>query len=241
MRCYASIAPDDPLWFQQLRDEMLQRDMTHLPEHITAPTEYKLSQTLYGSLPKELCLAPGFRNPVLPVGHHLIWFNPALPTRELLPDGTDASQSPGGPWVRRMWAGGSIQLRPDDYYDKARGLTLDTAMVGAERIKEVRLRGQDDATKIFVTIERRFARLDRLKERYREAHGSLGRTSGLGRSQRYFEEQIRQDEGWGDAILKEERNLVFMKERTTAELEAIKAGNMAAVKYLDRTCRPLLP
>jgi hydroxyacyl-ACP dehydratase HTD2-like protein with hotdog domain len=220
---------------------MLQRDFTHLPEHITGPPESKLSRTLYGHLPTELCHTPGVNKPVLPVGHHLIWFNPAWPTSELLPDGTDVSQSPGSPWVRRMWAGGSIQLRPDDYYDKWRGLALDTAMAGVERIKDVRLRGQDGSAKIFVTIERSFARLDRLKEGYRAAHGSLGRTSGLARSLKYLEDQVRQDAPWGDAILKEERTLVFMKERMTAELEAIKAGEMAVVKYLDRASWPLLP
>jgi hydroxyacyl-ACP dehydratase HTD2-like protein with hotdog domain len=241
MRCYSSAGSDDPPWFQQLRTEMLQRDTIHLPEHITAPTEHKLTRTIYGVLPPECCHSPGFRSPVLPVGHHLIWFNPASPTQELLPDGTDTSHSPGGAWVRRMWAGGSISLKPDDYYDKTRGLTLDAVMAGAERIKDVQLRGQDDAAKIFVTIERRFAHLEKLKEGYREAHGSLGRGTGVVRGQIYFEEQMRQDEGWGDAILREERILVFMKERTAAEREAIKAGDMAAVKYLDRACRPLLP
>jgi hypothetical protein len=234
VRCYTSTDSDDPPWFQQLRAEMLQRDMTQIPEHITAPHEHKFSRTLYGFLPKEINQAPGSRNPVLPIGHHLIWFNPAWPTHELLPDGTDVSQSPGGPWVRRMWAGGSIQLRPDDYYHKKRGLTLDTEMAGVERIKDVRLRGQDHSAKIFVTIERRFARLEQLKEGHRETRGSLGRNGGLGNAMRYFGEQMQQDEGWGDAILKEERNLVFMKERTTAELEAIKAGEGTAVKYLDR-------
>jgi hypothetical protein len=140
-----------------------------------------------------------------------------------------------------MWAGGSIQLRPDDYYDKWRGLALDTPMVGVERIKDVRLRGQDESAKMFVTIERSFARLDRLKDAYREAHGSLGRTSGLLRALKYLEDQVRQDAPWGDAILKEERSLVFMKERTAAELEAIKAGEMAVVKYLDCASCPLQP
>jgi hydroxyacyl-ACP dehydratase HTD2-like protein with hotdog domain len=214
---------------------MLQRDFTHLPEHITGPPEHKLTQTLFGSLPAEFCHTPGVNKPIIPVGHHLIWFNPAWPTRELLPDGTDVSQSPGSPWVRRMWAGGSIQVRPDDYFDKWRGLALDTAMAGVERIKD----GQDDSAKILVTIERSFARLDRLKEGYKEAHGSLGRTSGLLKAMRYLEDQVRQDVPWGDAILKEERTLVFMKERTTAELEAIEAGEMAVVKYLDcASCPP---
>jgi hydroxyacyl-ACP dehydratase HTD2-like protein with hotdog domain len=177
----------------------------------------------------------------MPFGHHLIWFNPAVLTPELLPDGTDASQSPGGLWVRRMWAGGSIQLKPDDYFDQSRGCTMDTVMAGTEHIKHVRLHGEGDTAKVFVTIERRFARLDSVQSAYRAKHGSLGRYGGTQKVRNYLEQQARNVDGWGDAILKEERNLVFFKERTAAELEAVKAGQMATVKYLDRAYsrRPL--
>lgn len=232
--CASATDSDDPPWFQQLRAQMLQRGVTHLPEHLTVPHEYKLSQTLTGFLPREYCHPPGVRNPIVPFGHHLIWFNPSLPTCDLLPDGTDASHSPGGPWVRRMWAGGSIQAKPGDYFDKHRGFAVDAPMAGAEHIKHVRLRGQGDDAKIFVTIERRFTRVDTLKESYRIQRGSLGRASGLRRIQAYFEDQLRSDDPWGSAVLKEERNLVFFKERSPAELEAFKAGQMAAIKYLNR-------
>ncbi|XP_014559933.1 hypothetical protein COCVIDRAFT_90423 [Bipolaris victoriae FI3] len=218
---------------------MLQRGATHLPEHLTAPPEYKLSQTLTGFLPRDFCHAPGRRNQIIPFGHHLIWFNPSLPTHDLLPDGTDASHSPGGPWVRRMWAGGSMQAKPNDYFDKFRGFAVDTPMAGIEHIKHVRLHGQDDTAKIFVTVERRFARLDALQESYRALHGSLGRATGLRKIQSYFEDQLSNDEAWGNAVLKEERNLVFFKERSAAELDAIKAGQMASIKYLDPPRDPL--
>ena len=234
VRCYTSTSPEEPLWFQKLRAEMLQRDVTHFPEHITAPPEFQLSQTLLGFLPREMCIAPGFKKPVIPVGHHLIWFNATVPTNELLPDGTDALQSPGSAWVRRMWAGGSFQVKPDEYFDKMRGFVLDTPMMGAEYIKQVQLRGEGDGAKIFVTIERRFARIDRLEESYRAEHGSLGRTSGRVKIQNFLADQIRNDEGWGNSLLKEERNLVFFKQRNAAEMEAIKAGQMAPVKYLAR-------
>jgi hypothetical protein len=49
----------------------------------------------------------------------------------------------------------------------------------------------------------------------------------------HFREQLR-SKAWGDAILIEQRNLVFLKDKTTAELDAIKAGNMVPVKYLKR-------
>ncbi|EMD67662.1 hypothetical protein COCSADRAFT_158029 [Bipolaris sorokiniana ND90Pr] len=218
---------------------MLQRGATHLPEHLTTPPEYKLSQTLTGFLPREFCHPPGRRNLIIPFGHHLIWFNPSLPTHDLLPDGTDASQSPGGPWVRRMWAGGSMQAKPDVYFDKFRGFAVDTPMAGVEHIKHVRLHGQGDTAKIFVTIERRFARIDALQESYRALHGSLGRATGLRKIQSYFEDQLRGDDAWGNAVLKEERNLVFFKERSVAELDAIKSSQMASIKYLDPPGDPL--
>jgi hypothetical protein len=238
-RGYTTTGSDNPQWFQDLRVQMLQRGVTHMPEHLAIPSEYKLSQTLTGFLPRESCHPPGMKQPIVPFGHHLIWFNPSVPTHDLLPDGTDASHSPGGPWVRRMWAGGSIHAKSDDYFDKFRGFSVNTPMAGVERIKHVRLHGQDDTAKIFVTIDRRFARVDTLQENYKARHGSLGRSSGLRRIQRYFENQLHSD-AWGSAILKEERNLVFFKERSAAELDNIKAGQMASVKYLDRACFGLL-
>ena len=241
LRCHSSANSVDPPWFQELRTEMLQRDVIHLPEFIATPHEFKLSQSITGFLPQEWCYAPGVRSRMVPFGHHLIWFNPAVRTTELLPDGTDASQSPGGPWVRRMWAGGSIQLKADDYFDAYRGYTLDTVMEGTEHIKHVRLHGEGDTAKIFVTIERRFARLDTLENTLKATISSLRNRGAASKIRRHFAQQVRSDEGWGDAILKEERNLVFFKERTAAELDAVRAGQMATIKYLDRAYprRPL--
>ncbi|KAI4941151.1 hypothetical protein J4E91_010942 [Alternaria rosae] len=216
---------------------MLQRDVTHLPEFIATPHEFKLSQTITGFLPREWCYAPGVRSRMVPFGHHLIWFNPAVRTPELLPDGTDASQSPGGPWVRRMWAGGSIQVRPDEYYDHNRGFRVEFPMSGTEHIKHVRLHGEGDTAKIFVTIERRFARVDSVGRAYSAKHGKLGKDGGR-KLKTYLEQQLRDGDDWGDAIVKEERNLVFFKERTAAELEAVKAGQMATVKYLQPPGKP---
>ncbi|OBT71482.1 hypothetical protein VF21_09259 [Pseudogymnoascus sp. 05NY08] len=48
----------------------------------------------------------------LPAGYHLVFFPP--PTANLLADGTDDMHFPGKPWVRRMWAGGSIEFRTDN-------------------------------------------------------------------------------------------------------------------------------
>ncbi|KAJ4366935.1 hypothetical protein N0V83_007465 [Neocucurbitaria cava] len=214
---------------------MLDRNVLWHLEDITAQPERRLIKTLEGFLPKEWCRLPTKKSPFLPFGHHLIWFNTAAPSHALLHDGTDDYHSPPDPWVRRMWAGGSVQLKPDQYFDRKLGFTMDTAIAGAERIKDVRLHGQGDTAKIFVTIERRFARLDQLLKSHKKVYE---RAENAPNVRTHFRQQLRDDEEWGDAILKEERNLVFFKERTTAEMDAIKAGQMAPVRYLDSPGKP---
>ncbi|KAF2854281.1 hypothetical protein T440DRAFT_486884 [Plenodomus tracheiphilus IPT5] len=236
-RRYAVDSTNEPEWFQPLRAEMLSRDITYLHEDIVAEPENRLAHTLSGFLPSKWCTPPTTNHPNVTPGHHLIWFNPALPADQMLPDGTDASQSPGGPWVRRMWAGGSITLRPDQYYHSSGGFNIGSAVAGVERIKDVRLRGQGDAAKLFVTIERRFTRVD---QAYRSYRMNRSRAASRRLVAEYLKQQLRDNEEWDDALLKEERELVFFKERPAAELEAIKAGQMAPVKYLDRPSEPEL-
>ena len=50
----------------------------------------------------------GTTAPVLPQGHHLVYFPLRLPPSRLMPDGTDPAHWPGPPFARRMWAGGSV-------------------------------------------------------------------------------------------------------------------------------------
>jgi hypothetical protein len=121
-----------------------------------------------------------------------------------------------------------MKLRQEEYYHKKRGFAIDSEMVCAERIQDVQLRGHGDAAKIFVTLERRFTRLDTLKTRL-----ALGQHSGQPSDPQVLFQQQLLSEDWGDAVLKEERDLVFLKEKTPAELEAIKAGQLAPVKYLE--------
>jgi hydroxyacyl-ACP dehydratase HTD2-like protein with hotdog domain len=229
-RCYASSAADDPAWFQLLRREMVGRAAISSRERIDGNTHQKLVDTLSTFLPPEWCrhLSPrGF--PPVPLGHHLVWFNPSIPADKLMPDGTDPLQSPGGPWVRRMWAGGSLQLAPDAYYHQDTGFVINADLVYAERIRDVQLRGQDEAAKIFVTLERRFARQSTLEER-----------KGRDLPQTYFRAQI-QAEDWGEAILKEQRNLVFLRDRNAAELDAIRTGESAPIRYLERWSSASIP
>ncbi|KAH7087795.1 hypothetical protein FB567DRAFT_549048 [Paraphoma chrysanthemicola] len=232
-RCYATSTADDPPWFQKLRTEMLGRDAISSREFIDENVEHKLTDTLSTFLPPDWCTRVNGKGKVVPVGHHLVWFNTSMPVDKLLPDGTDPLQSPGDPWVRRMWAGGSLKIRPKAYYDPGSGFTIDNYVICAEHISDVQLRGQGDAAKIFVTIERKFARHEILRDK----HAAWSKkTRGTG-PQSYFRQQIK-SEGWGDAVLVEQRNLVFLKDKTPAELEAIAAGDMAPIRYLKPPGEP---
>ncbi|RMZ69734.1 mesaconyl-C4 hydratase [Pyrenophora seminiperda CCB06] len=224
VRCYASKNSEESLlWFKELRAEMLRRPLIYLPEHINATREDQLCQTLRGILPPHFCHAPKGKE-IIPVGHHLIWFNPATPTNELLPDGTDTLHSPGHPWVRRLWAGGAIRVRPEEYYHRFGGFANETPMLGVEEISEVKLHGEGDDAKIFVTIERHFVRQATVEERYFAKHGLLGRTH-TARSNifKYFADQLLADrvhkrERWGEAALQEQRTLVFLKKHNNPQI-----------------------
>ncbi|OBT67310.1 hypothetical protein VE03_02766 [Pseudogymnoascus sp. 23342-1-I1] len=89
----------------------------------------------------------------LPAGYHLVFFPP--PTTRLLPDGTDDIHFPGKPWVRRMWAGGSIQFKTDD---RRKALTCryqqDDLMRCREEINDAVLKGSKGNKKIWVDIRR---------------------------------------------------------------------------------------
>ncbi|KAF4621710.1 hypothetical protein G7Y89_g14495 [Cudoniella acicularis] len=122
----------------------------------------------------------------LPQGHHLVYFPPQVLSSDLLPDGTDPVQSPGPPYVRRMWAGGSLVFDPAP----ARPLVLDASrVVCREKITDVSVKGADSQEKVFVTIERR-----------------VGLSS----------EQEQDSEVPANTVALERRNLVFMEEKTVA-------------------------
>ncbi|OAA64183.1 hypothetical protein SPI_02830 [Niveomyces insectorum RCEF 264] len=89
---------------------------------------------------------------LLPPGPHLVYFPLQKPPSLLLPDGTDPTQSPGAPFVRRMWAGGSVRfLAPEN-------LLLDNRRaVCVERLgPDIRVTGTPGAEKVFVNVWRRY-------------------------------------------------------------------------------------
>ncbi|DAA75448.1 TPA_exp: Uncharacterized protein A8136_1845 [Trichophyton benhamiae CBS 112371] len=91
----------------------------------------------------------------MPRGHHLIYFPPQVPSSELLPDGCDELHSPGQPYNRRMWAGGSVR-----FFGDGGPLLTGQRAVCVEGIREVNIKGKEGDEKIFVGIERRVATVD---------------------------------------------------------------------------------
>jgi hydroxyacyl-ACP dehydratase HTD2-like protein with hotdog domain len=149
--------------------------------------------------------APSSSKLLLPPAHHLVYNNPIIPSNSLLPDGTDPLQSPGSPFVRRMWAGGSVTAGP-----KIDSLTMDGGkLVTMEGIRDVTVKGRPGEEKIFVGIERRMMKLDDPSEGEDSIRARIWKDTA---------------EDFGDAALIERRNIVFMYERSPAEIAAIKEG-----------------
>ncbi|GBF64802.1 mesaconyl-C(4)-CoA hydratase [Trichophyton mentagrophytes] len=147
---------------------------------------------------------PSITRPVpMPRGHHLIYFPPQVPSSELLPDGCDELHSPGQPYNRRMWAGGSVR-----FFGDGGPLLNGQRAVCVEGIREVNIKGKEGEEKIFVGIERRVATVDE-----HESDDAV-------RSRVWTQSEEEQ----GASMVIERRNLVFMRDRTSKEIEAAKSG-----------------
>jgi hypothetical protein len=163
---------------------------------------------------------------LLPPAFHLVHFNPALPAAKLLPDGTDPNQSPGEPFTRRMWAGGSLRF---NHGAAVAPMRLDGGpAVCVEGIRDVTIKGGAGEEKIFVGIERRMAAV------------ADGTESDASIRQRLWAED---EEDLAQAAVVERRNIVFMRERTPAEVQA--ALDLAKSKEArvedSRKCKLLPP
>ena len=193
---------------EAVKADLLSRKLPLLYDAPTETPSYLLDATLSDFLPPSP-LSPFPKPPqrkehdqVAPLrpGHHLVYFPPGYALSSLLPDGTDPEQSPGGPYVRRMWAGGRIQFfplrKPKIHLNGNKSTCL-------ERISDAVTKGREGDEKIFVTIERRFT----------------GTDSNPNRPSRTMDESIRGDAlrevllEDGECSLIEERDIVFMKEK----------------------------
>ncbi|KAK2797992.1 hypothetical protein FQN50_008988 [Emmonsiellopsis sp. PD_5] len=134
----------------------------------------------------------------MPVGHHLVYFPPQVPSSQLLPDGTDKLHFPGSPFNRRMWAGGWVR-----FYDEGGPLLNGQRAVCMEGIRDVSVKGKEGEEKIFVGVERRVA------------------VVGEGEEDEHVRERVwtENEDERGDSIVVERRNLVFMRDRTPGEIE----------------------
>ncbi|KAK0099886.1 hypothetical protein ONS95_013290 [Cadophora gregata] len=149
----------------------------------------------------------------LPQGHHLVYFPPPVPDSSLLRDGTDSLHSPGAPFVKRLWGGGSIVFSQEEKFQ----IVPKKLAVCGEEITDVNVKGVEGQEKVFVTVTRRilsilggYSRAGKRHKRQRRKEMFLNMdTKSL--EQRYGMEGIRP---W--AVI-EERNLVFMREKSTEE------------------------
>ncbi len=226
VRSYASSAASDPEWFQQVRSKLLRRFSFLHHEDLDKLHHNQLKSTLTAFVPR---ISIADLEASLPLASTLTRFNARVLDKHLLPDGTDPAHSPKGPWVRRMWAGGSVVLNPGRQLFLDNPLTLGSRAACLERIKDVRLQGEDEAAKIFVTIERRIASYDRLV-----SSAQCGATD-FRALKTYFDQQARDGVEWGDALLKEERSLVFLRAHTDTQLRAIQNGETTVPRYLTCT------
>jgi len=159
--------------FAELRMNMLARRLPVLYEApISTPTA-QFETTIKDFLPEPFQTPHGGRRwareglPLQPVpfSYSLIYFPPQTRLSELCADSTDPDHSPGDPFDRRMWAGGSLQslcyphTHPDDSSvftsGRLRGRTQRELSACVESISDVQLKGNGDTQKIFVTLERR--------------------------------------------------------------------------------------
>jgi len=229
VRYYASDTASDPEWFQKVRDELLGRRPRYHPEELD-PTHYDQFNTTLNGFEPSTVVRTGTSKVRVPLAELLTRFNVRVQSAELLDDGTDPFHFPGEPWIRRMWAGGAVKVKPGRGLGAKAGTVtpfrLKETVACLERIKDVRLQGTGDEAKIYVTIERCFA-LDPA------SNVESGRALQAGDCKR-----VRLDPDWSESPVTEERNLVFM--RPKKGLELAPGSSSGDTRYLKGTSHCLV-
>lgn len=146
-------------------------------------------------------------------GHHLVYFPPQVTLSQLLPDGTDILHTPGEPFNRRLWAGGKVRFPVPDgpLLNGRRAVCLET-------IRDVVVKGREGEEKIVVGIERRVGVVDE------------------GEDDQSVRDRIwkENEEDPGAASVIETRNLIFMREKTSEQLEHDKRSSGTNPKNVKR-------
>ncbi|PYI10083.1 DER1-domain-containing protein [Aspergillus sclerotiicarbonarius CBS 121057] len=191
----------------RLYRELTSRQLPLTFDYIHPQSSYLLSLTLADLLPtltpapNELPSARSTSR--MPAGHHLVYFPPQVTLSQLLPDGTDTLHAPGSPFDRRLWAGGSVR------FPTSNALALNgNRAVCVETIRDVIVKGRPGEEKVLVRIERRIG------------------TVQEGEDHRRIRERIwkETEDETGQASIIENRNLVFMREKTPEQLSHDKAS-----------------
>ncbi|KAE8382126.1 hypothetical protein BDV26DRAFT_254428 [Aspergillus bertholletiae] len=197
LRTYASLC-------DRLHRELTSRIFPLSFDYLYTQPSHLLNLTLADLLPEALvssrthtALPSVTRALHMPAGHHLVYFPPQVTLSQLLPDGTDVLHSPGGPFQRRLWAGGSVR------FPVTRGLILNGARaVCVETIRDVIVKGCEGTEKVIVKIERRMGVVQEGEEEDSIRHRIL---------------KEAEDET-GHASVIERRDLAFMRKKTQGEL-----------------------
>ncbi|KAF2841723.1 hypothetical protein M501DRAFT_919687, partial [Patellaria atrata CBS 101060] len=212
----------DASTLDHLIKSMPRRTLPLIYDNLIPDNVYRLSRTLKSFVPEAWFpqwkeLPPRNASFPLPTGSHLVYFNPAISADRLLPDGTDPLQSPGPPFVRRMWAGGYYKINPTFRFD-LHPMVQARRWVCMESIRDIQIKGLIGDEKIFVGIERRIApvKLD------------FSITDG---DQRNLLWAAHEDSFNGARII-ERRNIVFMTERSPETAAAL------AVQINDKILKP---
>jgi hydroxyacyl-ACP dehydratase HTD2-like protein with hotdog domain len=205
---------------------MLSRKIPYSVDYLSPMPSHTLNLSLSDFLPEQ----PGSgseqvatrggavpkRGTALTLASYMAYFPPLIPEHELLGDGTDPLHSPGEPFTRRMWAGGSVVI-PD-----GRPPTPLNDQVGylAEKIVDVKVKGIEGKEKVFVSIERSVYGTKSTDDTPGTDIGNLSRAE--------FEEKLEGQ--WVEPQIVERRDIVFMRDKSRAEAAADAARPSRVVK-----------
>lgn len=156
---------------------------------------------------------PSITNPPrLSPGHHLIYFPPQVPLSQLLPDGTDTLHTPGEPFDRRLWAGGSVKFAdPELLLDGRRAVCI-------ESIRNVAVKGREGDEKVIVTIERRVGTVPE-EEPAEKSWERIWRRNG---------------DDPGESAVVENRDLIFLRPKSEEQLQHDQAQFGARSRIVKR-------
>ncbi|KAJ5541967.1 hypothetical protein N7461_007970 [Penicillium sp. DV-2018c] len=191
---------------ERLHDELTTRKLPLTYDYLHPQPSHLLNLTLRDLLPESItcddATLPSIRNPSpLPVGHHLIYFPPQVTLSQLLPDCTDKLHTPGEPFNRRLWAGGNVRFPVrSPFLDGSRAVCI-------ESIRNVTVKGREGDEKVIVTIERRIGNVPE-EEPTKQTWDRLWKEN-------------KDDAGESSVI--ENRDLIFMRLKTSAQIEDDKA------------------